>query len=153
VTVALGRPSSRGRLSLQSADPAERPRIEANYLQTREDVAALTEGIRIAQALAEANAFDRWRGAPDDAAGVLRSAADREALARRAADTMFHPAGTCRMGPDPDAVVDAELRVRGVSGLRVADASIMPTVVNAPTNAACVMIAERLAARMREGSD
>ena len=77
----------------------------------------------------------------------VKSDADLERFARRAVDTIYHPAGTCRMGPAADAaaVVDAELRVRGVEGLRIADASIMPDVVNAPTNAACVMIGEKCA--------
>lgn len=146
VTVALGRPSSVGALTLTSADPLAPPRLDPHYLETAADVAALVEGVKIARSLIYTKAFAPWRGPAADPATDGRTDADLAAYIRRTSETMFHPVGTCRMGVDAQAVVDPDLRVRGVAGLRVADASIMPTVVNAAINAACMMIGERAAA-------
>lgn len=145
VTVALGAPQSRGSISLRSPDPLAPPRIDCRYLEHRADVTALVEGVKLARALVRTAAFADW-WVEEIEPGAAASDADIETFIRRTAETMFHPAGTCRMGRDPAAVVDAQLRVRGVEGVRVADASIMPTVVNAPTHAACIMIGERAAA-------
>jgi choline dehydrogenase len=145
ITVSLVRPHSRGDVRLRSADPLAAPIIRANYLQEANDVAALVEGVRLSRALGHAAAYGPLRGDEiepgadvDDRAAIIQ-------FARRASDTIYHPAGTCRMGTGADAVVDAQLRVRGVEGLRVADASIMPDVVNTATNATAVMIGERAA--------
>ena len=148
VTVALVRPQSRGTIELRSADPLAAPRIRAHYLQSHADVAALIAGVRYARQIALSSAYDRLRGEEIDPGVRVTSVNDLERFVRAMADTIYHPAGTCRMGPasDPDAVVDASLRVRGVDGLRVADASIMPDVVDAPTHAAAVMIGEKCAA-------
>jgi choline dehydrogenase len=104
--------------------------------------------VRLARALGNARAYDALRAEEIEPGSASSSAADLERFARQKSDTIYHPAGTCRMGPAADvtAVVDAQLRVHGVDGLRVADASIMPDVVNATTHAACVAIGERCAA-------
>lgn len=147
ITVSLVQPASRGEIRLRSADPMVAPVIRANYLSERADVEALVRGVHLARRLGGAAAYDALRGDEVEPGAAVTSEAELEDFVRRAADTIFHAAGTCRMGPDGDgmAVVDSELRVRGVEGLRVADASIMPEVVNATTHAACVMIGEKCA--------
>jgi len=147
ITVSLVRPASRGEIRLRSADPLAPPVINANYLREARDVQALVRGVHLARWFADAAAYEPLRGAEVDPGPQAVSDAELASFARRAADTIYHAGGSCRMGPasDPDAVVDATLRVRGVEGLRVADASIMPEVVNATTHAACVMIGEKAA--------
>jgi choline dehydrogenase len=145
LTVALSHPRSRGAVSLRSADPLAAPIIQANYFQEPSDLEALVEGAQLAQSLAATRAYEGLRGAPIDPDERAKSADDLRAFIRRSADTIFHPVGTCRMGNAGEAVVDSELRVRGVEGLRVADASVMPTVVNCQTLAACLVIAEKAA--------
>jgi choline dehydrogenase len=144
LTVALSRPESRGTLSLRSADPLAAPIIHANYLAEPRDLEALVEGVRLARSLADTRAYAAIRGAATDPGDGVRSPDDIRAYVRRVADTMFHPAGTCRMGQDAGAVVDSQLRVRGVEGLWIADASIMPACVNSQTHAACAMIGDVL---------
>jgi choline dehydrogenase len=144
LTVALTRPESRGAITLRSTDPLTPPMIRAGYFEDARDLDALVEGVRLALALGAARPYEPLRGAP--AGGTDLSTPDKiRAFIRATSDTMFHPAGTCRMGTDSGAVVDGALRVHGVHGLRVADASIMPTVVNCQCNAACVMIGEKAA--------
>ena len=143
LTVALSQPRSRGFVRLRSADPMAAPIITPGYFSAEEDLDALVEGARLAQALANTRAYDALRGAPSDPDGSVRTASDLRAFVRRTADTIFHPVGTCRMGSGDDAVVDARLRVHSVEGLRVADGSVMPVTVNSQTHAACVMIGEK----------
>ena len=104
---------------------------------------AAVEGVRLARAIVHSRAYDALRGAAADPLESESSPEQVRAFIRRVASTIYHPGGTCRMGRGHDAVVDPQLRVRGIDGLRVADASIMPTVVNAQTHAACVMIGKR----------
>jgi choline dehydrogenase len=144
LTVALSRPQSRGRIVLRSADPAAAPMIQAGYFTDARDLDALVEGVRLARGLAGARAYAKLRGVATDPTDSIRTPDEIRAYIRRVADTMFHPVGTCRMGGDASAVVDPQLRVRGVDGLWVADASIMPRSVNSQTHAACAMIGERL---------
>jgi choline dehydrogenase len=148
ITVSLVRPRSRGRITLVAADPLAPPVIRANYLQAQADVDALIQGAQLARLFGTSPAYDGLRGDEIEPGPGLTSAADLERFVRQKADTIYHAAGTCRMGPASDAqsVVNDQLRVHGVEGLRVADASIMPEVVNAPTHAACVAIGEKCAA-------
>ena len=149
LTVALTQPKSRGRLSLRSADPLSPPIIQPNYFAEAADLEAIADGVRLAQTIAHGRAYASLRGAAVDPPETLRTASELHAFIRRAADTIFHAVGTCRMGTGAGAVVDPLLRVYGVEGLRVADSSIMPQVVNSQTIAACVVIAERAAELMR----
>ena len=145
ITVSHLKPRSRGALTLASADPSAAPRIRVNYLSDPHDVDVLIEGVALARRFGESPAYDRLR-AEEIEPGV--SIQDLAQFARQKADSIYHAAGTCRMGPasDREAVVDADLRVHGIDGVRVADASIMPVIVDAPTHAACVMIGEKCAA-------
>lgn len=141
------RPFSRGRILLRSANPLEPPCIHANYLADDRDGEVLVEGIRLARRIATARAFDPYREHfPGEG---VQSETDLRACIAASAQTLYHPAGTCKMGADPLAVVDPFLRVRGVDGLRVADASIMPEIAGGNTNAPVMMIAEKAAAMIR----
>ncbi len=136
-------PESRGTVQLRSGNYQDAPRIDPNYLSRDRDMQMLLYGLELARELADTPELKEFN------AGELTSGlsdADRRQFIRNHATTVWHPVGTCKMGQDTMAVVDAELRVYGVSGLRVADASIMPTIVHAHTNAACIMIGEKLAA-------
>ncbi|MGE8406990.1 MAG: GMC family oxidoreductase [Pseudomonas sp.] len=140
------RPRSRGRLRLKSADPMQEVAINANYLSDPEDMRTLVAGVKVARRIlrspALANVVEKMLLLPehDDVPDEVF-----EDYVRRVAKTVFHPAGTCRMGLDATAVVGPDLRVHGVQGLRVADASIMPTIVSGNTNAPSIMIGERCA--------
>lgn len=142
-------PRSRGTIGLHSADPLAPAKIVPNYLGDAEgfDLKMLIEGARISQRILAQVPFAAYRGAPIFPAAGTDSDADFEAFIRHKAETIYHPVGTCRMGraDDPDAVVDGELRVRGIDGLRVADASVMPELITGNTNAPTIMIAERAA--------
>src|SRR5688500_10711915 len=153
ITASLVQPKSRGDVRLRSGDATAPPIIRGNYLQEQADVNALIRGVHLARWFGEADAYAALRADEILPGAAMKSDADLAAFVRREADTIFHGAGTCRMGPQNDAaaVVDSSLRVRGVEGLRVADASIMPEVVNATTNAACVMIGEKAAELLRLG--
>lgn len=152
ITVSLTFPHSRGDVRLRSADPLAAPIIRANYLQHDDDVKALVQGVKLARWFGEADSYQELRGDEIAPGPAAKSDADLAAFARRESDSIFHGAGTCKMGPagDATAVVDPSLRVRGVDGLRVADGSIMPEVVNATTNAACVMIGEKASDLVRQ---
>lgn len=140
------RPTSRGKVSLRSADAADRVVFVGNNLTTREDVEALVRGLKASRRILRSPAL-RELGFTELAPAADAELSDEalEQHARAFAKTVYHPSGTCKMGDDPLAVVDARLRVRGIGRLRVADASIMPTVVSGNTNAPCVMIGERCA--------
>jgi choline dehydrogenase-like flavoprotein len=145
--VCVLRPHSRGTVGLTSKRAKDAPRIDPGYLSDRRDLDLLIQGARMTEGILAAEAIAPWRGRrlyPHD--GSDRAL---EADIRARADTIYHPVGTCRMGRDEMAVVDAELRVRGVPGLRVVDASIMPRLVGGNTNAPTIMIAEKAAAMMK----
>jgi choline dehydrogenase len=139
------RPESRGRVRIKSADPLQHPSIQPNYLSTELDRQVAVAGIKVARRIAAAPAL-----APQITEEFVPGAeyrSDEELLeaARRFSQTIYHPTSTCRMGADDRAVVDARLRVRGIEGLRVVDASIMPEIVSGNTNAPTIMIAEKAA--------
>lgn len=151
ITVSLVFPKSRGGITLRSADPLAAPVIRANYLQEQADVNALVRGINLARWFGESDAYADLRGDEILPGAAVTNATDLAAFTRRESNTIYHGGGTCKMGPASDrlAVVDPSLRVRGIDGLRVADGSIMPEVVNATTHAACVMIGEKAADLVR----
>ena len=120
--------------------------IRANYFDDSRDLDAALEAVRLARAFVETSAYAELRGEAVAPTQAETTPDELRAYVRRSAGTIYHPGGTCRMGRGRGSVVDGELRVHGVSGLRVADASVMPRVVNSQTHAACVMIAERAAA-------
>jgi len=137
------RPESRGSTHIQSASVGEAPEIRFNYLTDPIDRRAIVDGFRATRRLVEAPALDDFRGELTSPSPDVQ--ADDEILdyVRRTAGSSYHPIGSCRMGPGPDCVVDAQLRVHGLQGLRIADASIMPTMPSGNTNAACIMIGEK----------
>eukprot|EP00937_MAST-01D_sp_MAST-1D-sp2_P004447 g4447.t1 len=145
------RATSRGSLELRSASPADHPRIDPRYLSTEEDVADLRNGVRLTQEIFAQPAFDAFRGAPISPAPDVRSDDEIDAWVRENTESAYHPSCTCRMGAadDAGAVVDTAARVRGVRGLRVVDASIMPSVVSGNLNAPTIMLAEKLADVLR----
>ena len=145
------RPESRGHVGLRSADPFDDPAIFANYLATDEDRRALRQGVTIARDVAAQKSLTAIRGAEFQPGEAVTTDAEVDAWIRRSAETIYHPVGTCRMGLADDgmAVVDEQLRVRGLSGLRVVDASVMPTLVGGNTNAPTIMIAEKAADLLR----
>lgn len=137
---------SRGTIRLASTDPTAPPAIQPNYLSAPRDLQVLLEGIRIARDILSQPAFAPYRGDEYLPGASSHSDADLISYIRANAETLYHPVGTCKMGPGPDAVVDSHLRVHGLPGLRVADASIMPTIINANTNAPTIAIGEKAAA-------
>jgi choline dehydrogenase len=147
ITVSAVQPKSRGEVRLRSSDPTVAPIIRGHYLREQADVNVLVKGVKLARWFGEAEPYEALRAEEIEPGPAVKSDADIAAFARKASDTIYHPAGTCKMGPATDtvAVVDPSLRVRGVDGLRIADASVMPEVVNATTHAACVMIGEKAA--------
>jgi choline dehydrogenase len=150
LSVANLRPESRGRIQIAAADPRRPPDIRPNYLATETDRYVAAQSIRHARQIMAARAMAPY--APEEVLPGAALASDAE-LARAAGDigtTIFHPVGTCRMGQDERAVVDARLAVRGLAGLRVVDASIMPTITSGNTNSPTIMIAEKGAAMIRE---
>ena len=145
------RPESRGRVSLRSADPLADPAIFANYLSADEDRRAIREGVKMMRKVAEQSALRAYRGEEYSPGKAVQSDAEIDAWIKRSAETIYHPVGTCRMGAvgDPMAVVDADCRVQGIAGLRVVDASVMPTLVGGNTNAPTIMIAEKISDSIR----
>ena len=145
VHVGTMREKSRGWLKLKSADPKTHPIIEPNYLAEPDDLADLRACVRLTREVFEQQAFARYAG-PELLPGKdCTSDADIDAYVRQYAETAYHPSGTCKMGLDPMAVVDPEARVRGLEGLRVVDASIMPSITSGNLNAPTIMIGEKAA--------
>ena len=141
------RPRSRGQLTLASNRASDKPRIQANYLSDAEgfDLKMMVECAKISREIFAQPAFDPYRGAPIFPQRSDLSDAELADFIRAKAESVYHPIGTCRMGDDDASVVDASLRVRGVDGLRVIDASVMPSLIGGNTNAPTIMIAERAA--------
>jgi choline dehydrogenase len=145
VLAGVIRPLSRGRLQLRSADPAQAPALDPCYLAEPADLKALAAAVRMTREIAGQHALAGWRGREVAPGPGVRTSAEIAAYIRRALLSYHHQVGTCRMGIDRLAVVDPSLRVHGVPGLRVADASVMPAVISGNTNAATIMIGERCA--------
>ena len=142
------RPKSRGWVKLRSKSPTDAPEIQFNFLTEQEDLDQLVQGVRKTREMIRQRSWDDLRGAEVAPGDAINSDADLERWIRANAGTGYHAACTCRMGMDRDAVVDAEGRVHGIEGLRVIDASVMPRLVTGNTNAATIMIAEKLADRV-----
>ena len=138
-------PRSRGRLRLASADPLAAPRIDPNLLSDPSDIQPLLRGIRLSRQIFASAAFARYRATETEPGQAVQSDSALIDYIRAQAYTVHHPVSTCRMGTDPDAVVDSQLRVVGLEGLRVADASVFPSIIGGNTNAAVVMVAEKAA--------
>ncbi|MEF8914454.1 GMC family oxidoreductase, partial [Natronomonas sp.] len=144
------RPESRGRISLRSADPFDDPAIEPNYLDAEKDLDVLVEGVKRGREIMQADAFDDVRGKEVWPGEDVQTDEEIVEHVRETAHTVYHPVGTCKMGDDDMAVVDDRLRVHGLDGLRVVDASVMPTLTGGNTNAPTMMIAEKAVDMIRE---
>ena len=146
-------PQSRGHIRLRSADPAAPPLIQPNYLSDPDgaDLQRMCEAARVSRDILAQSAFDPWRGDNIFPGKLLGADGELREFIRSKAETVYHPVGTCRMGADAGSVVDPQLRVRGMDGLFVADAAIMPEVPTGNTNAPTLMIAERASTWLRHG--
>ena len=153
VAVCPVRPSSRGTIMATSPDPLAAPRIQPGYLSAADDARVLAAGIRHTRRIFAASALAQHSVEELKPGVTLDSDDDFSEFARREGNTLYHPVGTCKMGIDPMAVVDPRLRVHGLQGLRVVDASIMPTLTTGNTNAPTIMIAEKAAAMIREDNE
>ncbi len=135
-------------MRLRDGDPTSAPLIDPNFLGDDRDVEDMVAGFKLTRRLLDAPAFAAVRGRDLHTAGI-RSDDEIRTILRQRVDTVYHPVGTCRMGEDALAVVDSRLRVRGLEGLRVADASVMPTLIGGNTNAPTIMIGEKAADMIR----
>ncbi len=144
------RPTSRGTIRIKSPDPLAHPAIRPNYLATPEDKHVAAEAIRLTRRICAAPALARFMPEEFRPGPHLQSDADLAKAAGNIGTTIFHPVGTCKMGPDSNAVVDERLRVRGIGSLRIADASVMPTITSGNTNSPVIMIAEKAADMIRQ---
>ena len=144
-TVYQCRPDSLGQIHSKSSDPHDYPAIKFNFLDVESDRRCILDGVQMVRNLMNAAALDAYRGVEEAPGDAVQGDTAMLDWIRRTAETTYHPTGTCRMGSADRNVVDDRLRVHGLSGLRVADASIMPTLVSGNTNAACLMIGEKAA--------
>ena len=144
------RPESRGEIKLKSPDPFDAPAVHPNYLATETDQRTIVAGLKLCRRILATPRMQGFIEAEFQPGPAVESDEELLDYARRRGGTVYHPTSTCKMGIDPLAVVDAELRVHGIEGLRVADASIMPTVVSGNTNAATIMIGEKVADMVRQ---
>jgi choline dehydrogenase-like flavoprotein len=150
IVVCPARPDSRGTIMISSPDPFQHPAIRPNYLSAESDLHVLLAGIRQTQKIFAAPALAAFSEGETRPGTPIETIEDTRKFAEANGTTIYHPVGTCKMGEDPMAVVDSRLRVRGIAGLRVIDASVMPTVTTGNTNAPTIMIAEKGAAMIRE---
>lgn len=145
------RPESRGTVTLNSADPFDTPAIDPAFLTDPRDLDTMIKGTKLMREILQAPALEKYRKSEMFGTDSAKTDADWEQHIRARADTIYHPVGTCKMGVDDMAVVDPELRVRGIEGLRVVDASIMPNLISGNTNAPTMMIAEKAADMIKAG--
>ena len=143
--VCVLQPKSRGRVGLASADPQQPPTIDPAFLADSDDLHRLVRGFKLMRLILQQPALAQLGGRELKASASAQTEAQIEEFIRNHGDTLYHPVGSCRMGPGPNDVVDAQLRVHGIDGLRVVDASIMPRIVSGNTNAPTMMIAEKAA--------
>jgi choline dehydrogenase len=143
------RPESRGEIRLASADPASHPSIHPNYLSTETDRRTMVDGLKLMRAIAARPAIAGYIASEYLPGATVQTDDELLTYVRNYGGTIYHPCGTAKMGQDTMAVVDDQLRVHGIGGLRVADASIMPSLVSGNTNAACIMIGEKAADMIR----
>jgi choline dehydrogenase-like flavoprotein len=147
--VCLLRPQSRGSVTLASADPLQPPLVDPNFLVEPDDMARMVRGFKLMRALLQQPALAGYRGQELPVSAAAQTDEEIAQFIRNYADTIYHPVGSCRMGPGPLDVVDAQLRVHGMQGLRVVDASVMPRIVGGNTNAPVIMMAEKAADMIR----
>jgi len=143
-------PKSRGTITLASSDPHVAPAIDPALLSVEEDIQPLVRAIRLARRILAAPDYAHYHGVEMAPGAAVQSDAEIAQFIRASAYTVHHQVGTCRMGEHPEAVVDSQLRLRGVDGLRVVDASVMPRIIGGNTNAVVVMIAEKAADLIRQ---
>jgi choline dehydrogenase len=143
IALAAMTPRSRGSVRLASADPNEPPVLDPNYYSDPHDLEVMTAGLRVARRIGAADALEPWRGREVFPGSEVRDDESMREYLRRSLRTYSHQVGSCQMGTNDLAVVDTDLHVRGIEGLRVADASVMPSIVSANTNATVYAIAER----------
>ncbi|SMD44593.1 choline dehydrogenase [Aquiflexum balticum DSM 16537] len=142
IMVILIRPESKGFIGLKSANPMDAPLIQPNFFSDNRDFERMVKGMHLAKKVMEAEPLKRYQNGEI----YLPKSFDEKSLddhIKKSLETLYHPVGTCKMGQDEMAVVDESLKVRGIKGLRIADASIMPTIISGNTNAACIMIGEK----------
>jgi len=138
-----------GSVTLASSNPNAKPLIDHNIFQNESDYDVLIAGVKIARKIIAATALDELRGKELLPGPAVQTDEQMKAYINKYIQTIYHPVGTCKMGSDDMAVVDHKLRVHGIDGLRIADASIMPTIINANTNAPSIMIGEKCADMIR----
>ncbi len=146
------RPKSRGTVTLRSADPRDLPVVDPNFLAEPDDLRIGVEGVRISRDMFSQPSLQKYIRAICFPDAAVKTQSDYEAYARQHGRTSYHPVGTCRMGRDEMAVIDPQLRVRGVDGLRICDSSIMPSLIGSNTNAPTIMIGEKAADLIRGNS-
>ncbi|HWT97362.1 MAG TPA: GMC oxidoreductase, partial [Terriglobales bacterium] len=137
------RQASRGWIKLKSTDAREHPRIQPNYLMEEQDRREFRDAVKLTREIFAQKAFDEYRGPEINPGPNVKTDAEIDAFVRERGDSAYHPSCTCKMGTDEMAVVDPQARVHGLEGLRVVDASIMPSVVSGNLNAPTIMIAEK----------
>ena len=150
--VCLLQPQSRGSVRLASRDPLQLPLVDPNFLADPDDMARMVRGFQIGRRILQQSALAQYGGRENQSMAQAQTPGEIEQFIRQYADTIYHPVGSCRMGPGALDVVDAELRVHGLSGLRVVDASVMPRIVSGNTNAPTVMIAEKAVDLLRKAA-
>jgi choline dehydrogenase len=140
---------SRGSISLKSSNPLDPPAIRANYLSTDADMRVIIEGVKLSRRLAQQQPLAKFRGDELHPGASIQTDKEIADFIRAEAQTLYHPVGTCKMGHDTMAVVNSQLQVHGLEGLRVVDASVMPRIIAGNTNAPTIMIAEKAADMIR----